>query len=207
MAESLPDALSPMLERLEKRSYMTYLCRLNASRRLSHANTAWNLALVALSTSTAIASVGLLTKQDMYGAGGDALMVALSILSLVASLVVSGAGYGTRARAMEENYKRIQQISVAAENLKEYAGPNRQEKCEKLLWEYEVAVASSENHTSRDFYRVRWGNQGKGSSKSQLLRDLAVSVAYSSVAALPYASLAVPILILIPFANWFFNGI
>ncbi|NBE82740.1 SLATT domain-containing protein [Micromonospora rubida] len=207
MTESLPDALSPMLERLEKRSYTTYLCRLNASRRLSHANIAWNLALVALSTSTAIASVGLLAKRDMYGVGGDALMVSLSILSLVASLVVSGAGYGTRARAMEDNYKRIQQISVAAENLKEYAGPDRQDKGEKLQWEYEVAVASTENHTSRDFHKVQSSSRGGTRSKAKRLHDLAVSAAYSSVTLLPYASLVVPILILIPFSTWFFNGI
>ncbi|WP_345409200.1 SLATT domain-containing protein [Nonomuraea salmonea] len=113
---------------------MTYLSRLNAYRRLAHANIAWNAALVALSTSTVIASVGMLVEKNMYGKGGDALMVALAVFSLSISLVVSSVGYGTRAKAMEENYKRIQQISVLAENLKEYTGPDRSEKNIRSCW-------------------------------------------------------------------------
>ncbi|WP_435588218.1 SLATT domain-containing protein [Micromonospora aurantiaca (nom. illeg.)] len=207
MAEPSPDAFFLMLERLERRSYKTYLCRLNAARRLSHANIAWNLALVAFSTSTTIASVGILTKRDMYGLGGDALMVALSILSLVASLVVSGAGYGTRARAMEENYKRIQQISIAAENLKEHTGPDRQTRCNNLQSEYEVAVAWSENHTDRDFHKMQTAISGHPQGWFNKWRSLTKSAAYSAAASLPYASLAVPALIVTPFVAWFFDGI
>lgn len=46
----------------------------------------------------------------MYGTGGETLLVALSVLSLVISLVVANANYGARARSMESSYKKIQQI-------------------------------------------------------------------------------------------------
>jgi hypothetical protein len=197
-----------MIDRLESRSYTTYLCRLNASRRLAQANFAWNLALVALSTSTTIASVGILAARDMYGAGGDALMVALAVLSLVVSLVVSGVGFGTRARAMEENYKRIQQISVAAENLKGYTGQDRREKYEKLQWEYEVAVASSENHTQRDYRKmVAKSSVAANRGKWQKFCDCVASFGYVLNSAFPYISLVAPIALLVPFGIWFGNGV
>lgn len=199
----ISDEFSPAIERLETRSYKTYLSRLYAHRRLAHANMAWNVALVALSTSTVIASAGMLVERDMYGKGGDALMVALAVFSLSISLMVSSVGYGTRAKAMEENYKRIQQISIAAENLKEDARPDRLQKYQKLQDEYDIAMASSENHTEHDYRRTMpvpaytevgfWGYIG------WLLGWLRHFVSIS----LPYISLVVPVALLVPFGTWF----
>ncbi|MFF4198994.1 SLATT domain-containing protein [Nonomuraea sp. NPDC001831] len=203
----LPDDISPAIERLERRSYTTYLSRLNAYRRLAHANTAWNVALVALSTSTVIASVGMLVEKEMYGKGGDALMVALAVFSLSISLVVSSVGYGTRAKAMEENYKRIQQISVSTENLKEYTGPDRREKYQKLRDEYDVAMASSENHTEHDYRRTQSIPPRSGFGFWRRARGFFGWLRYCTAMAFPYVSLVVPVALLVPFGVWFVNGL
>ncbi|MGI5166408.1 SLATT domain-containing protein [Spirillospora sp. CA-253888] len=206
MAE-LPDNISPAIERLERRSYNTYRSRLNAYRRLADANMAWNIALVALSTSTVIASVGMLVEKNMYGKGGDALMVALAVFSLSISLVVSSVGYGTRAKAMEENYKRIQQISVSAENLKEYIGDDRREKYQKLQDEYSVAMASSENHTEYDYRMTQSTPTYSGFDFWRRSRGFFGQLKHFAAIAFPYLSLVVPVGVLVPFGVWFVNGL
>jgi hypothetical protein len=154
--------------------------------------------MIAFSTSTTIASVGLLVNRDMYGAGGDAMLLALAILSLVASLVVSSVSYGTRARAMESNYKRIQQISLAAENLADHHGPDGYVEYRTLQRDYEVAVDSSENHTEAD-YRAAQG-QLAPSPTANRRRD-------SIAATIPFLTLLLPAALLIPFTQWFVNGL
>lgn len=206
MAGPSSNIVSEEIERLEARSYKTYLSRLKAYRRLAHANIGWNIALVALSTSTAIASVGMLADRNMYGAGGDVLMVALAIFSLSISLVVSGVGYGIRAKAMEESYKRIQQISISAENLKGYLGADKDEKYEKLRWEYDVAVASSENHTDRDYWVTKPGSDLSKLTRRGRMRRSASVAGHVALAAIPYFSLVIPVLLLIPFGVWFADG-
>lgn len=186
-----------MIRRLEQRAYKTYLCRLQAFRRLSHADKAWNTALIAFSTSTTIASVGILVDREMYGRGGDAMLLTLAILSLVASLVVSNVHYGIRAKAMEANYKQIQQISVAAENLLDVQNSDRESRYRDLLSSYEAAVTSSENHTAHD-HRVMQA-QLPGSSIAPRKRDAAGVVA-------PYFTLLLPLALITPFAIWFLNG-
>jgi hypothetical protein len=193
-----PTQVDQMIRRLEQRAYKTYLCRLHAFRRLSHAETAWNTALIAFSTSTTIASVGILVDREMYGRGGDAMLLALAILSLVASLVVSSVQYGTRAKAMEANYKQIQQISVSAENLLDRPGADREERYTDLLSIYEAAVTSSENHTARDYRIMQTGLPG--SSVKPRLRDTIVTL-------VPYSTLCVPIALLAPFTAWFISGL
>ncbi|MFD7652548.1 SLATT domain-containing protein [Actinosynnema sp. NPDC059797] len=186
--------LRSLIKLLEKRSYKTYQARLKAHQRLSRRNNAWNASLVSLATSTTIASVGLLVNKNMYGTGGDTLMVALAILSLVASLVVSSINYGARARAMEASYKRIQQISFAAERFLDRETDEAHRRFLELHKEYEIAIDSSENHSDADHLRA------SGASFRNVWRDTLVSF-------MPYITLAVPAALLVPFAIWFANGI
>lgn len=175
--------------RLEKRSYTTYLSRIRAYERLNRRNNAWNASLVSLATSTTIASIGLLVDPAMYGKGGGTLLVALSVLSLVSSLVVSNISYGTRARAMEASYKRIQQISLAAENIFALEQLPSAHRFAELQKEYEVALESSENHTDADYQR------SKGASSWKTILDTIVTIT-------PYVTLFIPIALLVPFVQW-----
>ena len=130
----------------------------------------------------------------MYGAGGDTLMATLAILSLVSSLVVSSVNYGGRARAMEASYKRIQQISLAAEDVANDPSQTTRRRLNELQREYAIAIDASENHSDADYDR----SQKRGWRK--LWRDSLVSY-------VPYATLAVPISLMVPFAKWFIDGL
>jgi len=186
--------LAAAVERLEERSYTTYLARLKARDRLNLRNNAWNASLISLATSTTIASVGLLVDREMYGSGGEALLVSLAILSLVASLVVSSMNYGARSRAMEANYKRIQQISLSAESFfVNPAAPTRQRLLE-LSNEYGISLENSENHSNSDYLR------SKGAPWYRVWRDSLVNFA-------PLVTLAIPAILIVPFAKWFFDGL
>ncbi|MDD7936979.1 SLATT domain-containing protein [Actinomycetospora lutea] len=178
-----------LIKKLEDRSFKTYKHRLFAYGRLHWLNQFTNNLLVAFSTSTTIGSVGMLADRNMYGSGGDALMVALAILSLVASLVVASSSYGTRAKAMETTYKQLQRLSVEAENLRHgfLAEPQRSAEFKRLQREYYNLIESSENHTDGDHARMEKGKQP--------------SLGWA------YSLFVVPGALLVPFAVWFVGGL
>lgn len=183
--------------RLEDRSFKTYLSRIKAHQRLKRRANAWNASLIALSTSTTVASVGLLVNRNMYGRGGDALMLALAVLSLVSSLVVSSVSYGARAQAMESSYKKMQQISVMAESVMEGdLDPYRE--LQDIRREYLAAIESSENHSEADYART--ANLDWWSLRRRTWKDSLVSIA-------PYVTLVIPVVLVLPFARWFLNGL
>ncbi|MCP3804954.1 SLATT domain-containing protein [Allokutzneria sp. A3M-2-11 16] len=188
----------PLLEaikKLENRSFATYLARVQAHKRIVRLNASWNTSLIALATSTTIASTGQLVEPKMYGNGGNALMVVLSVFSLVVSLVVSSVNYGARARSMEASYKRIQQISLMAERLPVIAvAENLAQRYIELQKEYEIAIESSENHAKGDHDRAT------GTLTKDTIKNFFLDV-------LPYLTLSIPVLLLIPFIGWFFNGL
>ncbi|WP_328524587.1 SLATT domain-containing protein [Kribbella sp. NBC_00359] len=187
--------MADAVERLEERAFKTYKSRLAAHHRLSSRNNAWNASLIALSTATTIASVGLLSDAAMYGERGETLLAALAILALVASLVVANMNYGARSRSMEANYKRIQQISMDAENLRLGTMELTEKAFLTLQREYGIAVESSENHSQGDYGRTSKVKSLRGEQR----RDTAITLA-------PYLSIIAPILIVIPFVQWIVNG-
>ena len=181
------DTPEGLVRTLENRSYTTYKDRLFAYNRLEWWDLASNILLVALSTSTTIASVGLLVNDKMYGTNGDALMVALAILSLVASLLVANAKYGARAKQMELSYKQIQCISMKFERLR-CSSTSRQElerALDSIQAEYFNALESSENHLSADHKRMV--------NKNEHPRAAA------------YTLFLFPAVLLIPFVIWLFD--
>ena len=187
--------ISDHIENLEQRAFKTYRARVEAHKRIARLNLSWNTALVSLATSTTVAAVGQLVIPTMYGAGGNALMVVLAILSLVVSLVVSSMNYGARARSMEASYKRIQQISFLAERLEVVTPPDQlARRFDELQREYEIAIESSENHTTADHHKAC----------EERSRE---TLKHAALYLLPYLTLIVPILLLVPFVSWFFDGI
>ena len=127
-------------------------------------------------------------------------MVALAITSLVTSLVVSSVNYGTRAKAMESNYKKIQRISVEVEALRSAPAPgtNLHEEYRDLLHEYGYVIDSSENHSDSDYQKAN-SMSGAPITAKQGWRESLLSV-------VPYAFLGVPVAVLVPFIFWFFRG-
>jgi len=193
VAEPPSSVAKELAKRLEDRSYITYKARLKTHQRLRSRGVAWNAFLISSATATTVASVGMLSDSRIYGANGDALLAMLAIVSLVASLVVANMDYGGRSQSVEANYKRIQQISLAAESLAAHGC--RVAEVTSLQREYEIALESSENHSGADYQRSlkiptdRW----------RMRRDSLVSV-------LPFLMLLAPVAVAIPVVVWLTRG-
>lgn len=183
------------LRKLEDRSYTSYKGRMHASRRLALRDKAWNTSLLSLTVSTVIASVGLLSDPRMYGAAGAPLFVCLAVLSLVISLVVAGLNYGSRSRDLFNNYRRLQRLSSEVELLRLTDDKPSQAEIQLLLTRYNDLLDESENHNEAD-YQTAIG-------KPRLSVAIAVDRALTSV---PYITLIVPVLVLIPFISWLSNA-
>lgn len=179
------------LEKLESRSYKSYKGRMHASERLALRDKAWNTSLLSLTVATTIASIGLLTDTEMYGAAGPTIFVCLAVLSLVISLVVAGLNYGARSRDLFNNYRRLQRLSTEVEHLRDHAEEPNFAEVKILLDRYNDLLDDSENHNAADYAR--------GSSSGQLTWVVAKDWAIS---ALPFVTLLIPIFVMVPFVQW-----
>ncbi|WP_284989491.1 SLATT domain-containing protein [Arthrobacter sp. efr-133-TYG-120] len=179
------------LQKLETRSYTSYKGRMYASQRLALRDKAWNTSLLSLTVATTIASVGLLANVRMYGDAGPALFVCLAVLSLVISLVVAGLNYGARSRDLFNNYRRLQRLSSEVELLRLSDENPSDVQARALLNRYNDLLDESENHNQSDYQRaikshpVSWA----------IVTDFALS-------AVPFISLIIPVLVLVPFVLW-----
>jgi hypothetical protein len=179
------------LEKLEDRSYKSYKGRMHASQRLALRDKAWNTSLLSLTVATTIASIGLLTDSRMYGMAGSTLFVCLAVLSLVISLVVAGLNYGGRSRDLFNNYRRIQRLSSEVEHLRATNDHPSFAEVKAFLDRYNDLLDESENHTAADHER--------GSNEGQVSW---VVVKDKSISALPFVTLVIPVLVMVPFVQW-----
>lgn len=191
----------------ERRAYKTYRARQSAANRLGKRARAWNWALVAFSTSTAVAAIGMLSDPDMYGPRGDTLMVCLAILALVASLATANVDHSGRSRDMFINYRKLQRISVEMEEL----GSQREvqvthERVKELSDRHQAILDETENHTTGDhlrhFSRTLPTDDIYYSADKKLhrRRRRAVSTDFLITSA-PYLTLAVPLALVTPLAK------
>lgn len=160
------------LRSLANRVYLTYHVRLAMAKRLQVRGLFWDSALVALSLSTLIGSIGLLLKADLYGPNGQVIFVVISVFMLVSSLMVASARYVSRSRSAFDAYRELQRISSSL-----WANVNGPEvktgKAKKLHAEadlqYQRCLDQSDNHSQGDFasaVRVRLSRR-KGSKSTE----------------------------------------
>lgn len=191
----------------ESRAYKTYRARESASRRLGQRARAWNWALVAFSTSTTIAAIGLLTDRDMYGPHGDTLMVCLAVLALVASLTTSNMDYSGRSRDMFINYRKLQRIAVEMEELhSQNDHPVTYATVKDLSERYQTILDETENHTPGDhlrhFARDLPEDHPHYSQDKKLFKSrMRAMSADFIVTSLPYLTLAAPSALIVPLAK------
>ena len=187
------------LAKFSEKTYLTYLTRLTASKRLAARNRAWNTSLISTAAASTISSVALLSDATIYGKTGPTLLVSVSILTLVISLVTSGIDYSGRSRDMFLNYRRIQTVSTDAERASTTPSLQTQAVLDELTSRYNGLLDESENHTSTDFARAiaERGLTPSGPPVSvwSLRGERAVSF-------LPYLSLLIPLGLLIPVIVW-----
>ncbi|MEN5072328.1 SLATT domain-containing protein [Isoptericola cucumis] len=195
------------LDTLEKRSYKTYRARQSACNRLGKRARAWNCALVALATSTTVASIGLLTDADLYGENGEALMVCVAVLSLVASLATTNMDYSGRSRDFFLNYRKIQRISVEMEEFgRQRDNPVTAEAVKALSISYQAILDETENHTPGDHLRHFSKAHSPAdpyytTDKSLIRRRRGAVAADFGITSFPYLTLALPLGLLVPLVN------
>ncbi|MDP1711050.1 MAG: SLATT domain-containing protein [Candidatus Nanopelagicaceae bacterium] len=182
------------LENLYRRSYKTYKGRLEAGKRLALCNHLWNGSLVALSTAMVVASVGMIADEKIYGPRGPIYLIALSIAHLTSSLTVLNLKFGARSRDMFMNYRRIQRVSVEAENLRLEKRPSKA-MIRNLSDQYQMLLDESENHSVRD-YEKAFIAEKKG------WKTFTLKYFVPSSMLIPIVFYAVSIMILCPFVVW-----
>jgi len=161
------------LAQLESRYFTTYRARLAMEKRLSARSRAWNAALIALTSASSLAGVSLLVDESIYGPRGALLLTLFGLLTLVASLVVTNAQYGVRARAAAENYRAVQQLSVVAERLRTEEKPHRQiKKIRQLEVQYQDLMNHSENHSAADYVNA------VGILRAGAIREISVDASF-----------------------------
>lgn len=190
----------------ESRAYKTYRAREAAARRLGQRARAWNWALVAFSTATTIAAIGLLTDIAMYGPNGDTLLVCLAILALVASLTTASIDYSGRSRDMFINYRKLQRISVEMEETGQQTTTPVSYRMVKELWDrYQTILDETENHTPGDhlrhFSRTLPAGHPHHSTDDELYKARRRSMSIDFfITSLPYVTLLVPAALVVPLA-------
>lgn len=172
--------------------------------RLGRRARAWNWALVAFSTATTVAAIGMLTDPLMYGRNGSTLMVCVSVLTLVVSLATTNMDYSGRSRDMFLNYRKIQRLSVEMEELRSSKLVTF-DLVRSLMDRYQAVLDESENHTSGDYYRSLSTKYATG---HPLHRGKWISVAHIPallvdfvITSFPYLFLLLPLVLLIPLMN------
>ena len=188
-----PQTAHELLAKLEDRSFTTYKCRVQSFGRIQSRSRAWNTALIALSTATTVAAIGLLVDPMMFGASGETLLAACAVLGLAASLVVASLDYPGRAVRMESNYKEIQDVSSRVQAARHTTGNPSIDDYNALYASYSELVRHSENHTEADLqaYRGAW----------PLNRKASVALTW-----LPYATLVLPGWLFWMFGSWVIRG-
>lgn len=180
------------LTRIEKRTFTTYKARIRMAERLVRRGRNWDAALIALATSTTIASVSLLSDSMIFGEKGATVLAALAVISLVLSLVVSNVDYGLRSAKAEANYKALQRIATEAERLKSSSPTESQ--MQSIREQAAATIDSSENHSEADYLRY----QGADSRSRPIVMDTFATRA-------PLVFLTVPAAVALVVAKWFLN--
>lgn len=144
------EGIQRSLSSLARRSYNSYLARLNAERRLRLSGHWWNAAQFALTISLISMSIFRLTVPDHSDTNFSALLVVLAVLSLTVSIVVSFLSYGARARDMFSNYRALQAFSVDIETRVSGAVRTSARKLTELQQRYDSLLDQVENHLTVD---------------------------------------------------------
>ncbi len=198
------------LKAVEERAYKTYRARQSASERLGSRARAWNWALVALSTSTTIAAIGMLTDSSMYGPNGSTLLVCVAILSLVFSLTTANRDYSGRSRNMFINYRKVQKLSVQMEELgKNQGAALTEQRVKELSDKYQAVLDETENHSPADHLRHFSRELPQGdvyySDNDDLYRRRKTAMRQETLlTSMPYFTLLLPLALLVPLIISFF---
>lgn len=144
------------LDMLARRAYATYMARLRTANRIRLRGQLWNLPLVTSPVVTLIVAVVSLTAPDVYSDRTDVLLVALSVLTLVASIIVPSANFAVNAERLFTAYRGLQRLSVDLERecKRLRSGWRRNRVAERASHEYQEILDRTQNHSGADYWGV-----------------------------------------------------
>lgn len=188
------------LKKQENRSYLTYKARVRAANRLKARGTAWSTFLVSSSTASTIASIVVIQDSNFYGQHGPVLLAAIAVLTLVASLVVTGVNYDLRQREMFDNYRKIQKLSVEIELLISKEGGVDYAKKTELMEKYQELLDGAENHSEVDYQvAIRSGHGEKSTLRGwSLFKYFTRLIGQAALTYVPYVIVMIPLAVLVP---------
>lgn len=152
-AQNIDDA---WMEKLERRTYTTFVSRARASRRLEVRGVLWTISLSIASAATLCVSVISLSRSPRPVATVDLSAVLFSLATLVLSLIVATLNYQARSRDLFHSFRAAQRVSARVESLRNSGAADEiRARMRELESQYQDALDQSENHTTFDYYRAR----------------------------------------------------
>ncbi|MFJ4172739.1 SLATT domain-containing protein [Microbacterium sp. NPDC089696] len=201
------------LSLLEHRAYVTYRARLRTANRMRVRGQLWNLPLVTSPVITLIVAIVASAAPGVYSDRTDVLLVALSVLTLVASIIVPTANYAVNAERLFNAYRDLQRISVEIEgdNLRLKNGWSRNRAASRASTQYQEILDKTQNHSSADYWGVvrdqNHNDRRKGNTPQQIPFSARVQLFASwSLTALPVAIAVLLLPLLLPAIRWMINA-
>lgn len=176
--EATPDrsALDEWLAKFERRTYVTFVSRARASKRLETRGILWMIALSVASAATLCASIFSLTTSSRPVSDTDLAASLFALATLVLSLIVSSLNFQGRSRDLFHSFRAIQRVSTRIESLREVAKTSESLENDRLALEmgYQDALDQSENHTTLDYHRARPARTGEHKKADDRARRIAL---------------------------------
>lgn len=144
------------LDILARRTYQTYLIRLKTANRTRLRGQLWNIPLVTSAVVTLIVAVVSLNSPGVYNDRTEVLLVALSVLTLVASIIVPSANYAVNAERLFSAYRGLQRLSVdlERESMRLRMARTRNRLAARASHEYQEILDRTQNHSGADYWSV-----------------------------------------------------
>ena len=153
----VPPNLDQWMGKFERRTYITFVSRARASRRLEVRGILWMISLSVASAAALCASMFSLAIAPRPVSQIDLAAALFSLATLVLSLIVSALNYQSRSRDLFHSFRAAQRVSSQIESLRETSTDASvvAEERPSLELAYQDALDQSENHTTLDYHRAR----------------------------------------------------
>lgn len=194
-----PVDLYKWLSTFERRTYISFVSRARASKRLEVRGILWMISLSVASATALCASVFSLATADRPVSQIDLTVALFSLATLVLSLIVSVLNYAARSRDLFHSFRAVQTISSQAESLRLRVADLKAIEAALLKLEegYQAALDKSENHTTFDYHRARPAREEKDKKREDVRLRRSATLFQGAVTALPISIIIASLLWLI----------
>lgn len=194
------EGLEEWLKKFENRTFLTFVSRARAARRLDTRGVLWMIALSVASAASLCVSVISLGTSQRPVASSEIASSLFALATLVLSLIVSSLNFQGRSRDLFHSFRAIQRVSSRAESLRHATRESDAIEIAKTELEsrYQDALDQSENHTTLDYHRARSIRDGEKGTLDTRARQRAI-LAQSALTGLPVLIIVASLVLLLIF--------